>query len=56
MSLYVPPENIRNFIGVENGRFVINENAATPKQVAEFEEWRDRVEAEERELEAAFII
>lgn len=55
MSLYVRPENIRDLIGIESGRFVIDESA-TPEQVAEFEKWREQVEAEERELEAEFII
>ena len=55
MSLYVPPKSIVDLVDVEDGRFAIDYNA-TQEQVAEFEEWRNRVEAEERSLDSAFVL
>lgn len=50
MTLFIPPENIMGLVHVENGKFVIDASA-TPAQAAEFEKWRNEVEAIEQESE-----
>lgn len=50
MTLFIPPESIMDLVHVKSGQFVIDANA-TPAQVAEFEKWRNEVEAIEQESE-----